>query len=94
MKAVGLKGLAGSNPVDGAKGEIMKYKEFVNWCNERCCDGCWGSKEAMLCITFMNEINKFHFWQRNKIWHELYEKTVVDNIIEPINEKRRELGLI
>ena len=25
----------------------MKYKEFIRWCNERACDGCWGMLEAM-----------------------------------------------
>lgn len=29
----------------------MKFKEFVNWCNERACDGCWGMLEAIACIN-------------------------------------------
>ena len=28
----------------------MKYKEFKEWVQNRLCDGCWGSKEALLCI--------------------------------------------
>ena len=39
----------------------MKFKEFVNWCNERTCDGCWGMLEAMTCIDLINEIRKIPF---------------------------------
>lgn len=53
----------------------MKYKEFVKWCNERACDGCWGIRLAMDCICAMEDINKEFFWQREKTWqkHELYQ---------------------
>lgn len=29
----------------------MKFKEFVNWCNERACDGCWGTLTAINCSS-------------------------------------------
>lgn len=35
----------------------MKFKEFVNWCNERACDGCWGMLEAIACINLKYYIN-------------------------------------
>lgn len=39
----------------------MKFKEFVNWCNERACDGCWGTLTAMACIDLIGEVKKPHF---------------------------------
>ena len=65
----------------------MKFKEFVNWCNERSCDGCWGAKEALICIQVLQIIYKQLFWKREKIWKSYYEKPVTKEIIEPINQK-------
>ena len=59
----------------------MKFKEFVNWCNERACDGCWGMSEAITCIGIMNEVKEKPFWKREKYWKENYEHDVFkDNI--------------
>lgn len=52
----------------------MKFKEFVNWCNERACDGCWGTLTAMTCIDLIKEIRKAPFLKREKIWKENYEQ--------------------
>ena len=46
----------------------MKFKEFVNWCNERACDGYWGMIEAMICIDLIGEIREASFWKREKLW--------------------------
>lgn len=51
----------------------MKFKEFVNWCSERACDGRWGMLEAIACINVINEIMKIQFWKREKFWKENYE---------------------
>lgn len=59
----------------------MKFKEFVNWCNERACDGCWGMLEAIACINLINEIMKIQFWKREKIWKENYEQQVLEEIL-------------
>ena len=34
----------------------MTYKEFKSWCNYRTYDGCWGMKEAIICIGIIREI--------------------------------------
>ena len=65
----------------------MTFKEFTAWCNERACDGRWGMVEAMVCIDLMAEIRKLSFWKREKFWRELYEKRILDEIVEPINQK-------
>lgn len=39
----------------------MKFKEFENWCNERACDGCWGTLTAMVCIDLIGKVKKPHF---------------------------------
>ena len=68
----------------------MTYKEFKNWCNNRACDGCWGMKEAIICIGIIQEIEIMPFWKRNKRWKEL-EKDVVTTLVEPINKKIEEV---
>lgn len=65
----------------------MTFKEFTAWCNEQACDGWWGMVEAMVCIDLMAEIRKLSFWKREKFWRELYEKRILDEIVEPINQK-------
>lgn len=69
----------------------MKFKEFVNWCNERACDGCWGMLVAIACINLINEIMKIQFWKREKIWKENYERQVLEEIINPIEKKLEEM---
>lgn len=71
----------------------MKFKEFVNWCNERACDGCWSMETAILCIGIIEEIRKIPFWRRKKIWAE-QEKFILEEIVQPINQKMKELGLM
>lgn len=70
----------------------MKYKEFVDWCNQRACDGCWSSKTAIYCINLCSYINSFAFWKREKIWKEQFEKVTVRDVVEVINKKRKEMG--
>lgn len=69
----------------------MKYKEFRNWCSDRAADGCWGMNEAIICIGVMSDINALHFWQREKIWNELYKDEIVNKIVKPTNEKIKEV---
>ena len=70
----------------------MKFKEFSDWCNQRACDGCWSMATAIYCIDICSVINSYSFWKREKIWKEQYEEHVVRDIVEVINEKRREMG--
>lgn len=64
----------------------MKYKEFVQWCNQRACDGCWGTEEAIVCIEVMGDIRKEPFWRREKVWRKKFEVFIVDTIVCPTNE--------
>lgn len=68
----------------------MKFKEFVAWCNERTCDGCWGMVTAMTCIDIISSIRKVPFWKRKKIWAGI-EPDVMEQIVNPINAKMAEL---
>lgn len=65
----------------------MTFKEFTSWCNDRACDGCWGMLTAMTCLDLMATVNKIPFWKREKVWREEYEKQILDEIVEPINQK-------
>ena len=64
----------------------MKFKEFVKWCNERAADGCWGMREAVVCIGVMEDIREYPFWKREKIWKERYKDEIVFSIVNPTNE--------
>lgn len=64
----------------------MRFKDFVRWCNERACDGCWGMTEAITCIEIMNQVNKKPFWRREKFWGEKFKEYVEECIVKPINQ--------
>lgn len=36
--------------------EEMTYVEFHEYCNDRACDGRWGMKEAIACISMTEEV--------------------------------------
>lgn len=65
----------------------MKFKEFVQWCNNRASDGCWGMNTAIICIDIVQTLKKIPFWKREKIWREQYENQIVSEIVNPINKK-------
>lgn len=67
----------------------MKYKDFYNWCNERCFDGCWGLTEAIICCNCIKDIQSRPFWRRNKRWQEVGDE-IVTKIVEPTNIKIKE----
>ena len=71
----------------------MKFKEFSNWCNQRTSDGCWGITEAIICCRICRMIYDKPFWKREKFWKEYYENNIVNQIVEPINKKIKELGV-
>lgn len=71
----------------------MTFKEFVIWCNDRACDGCWGMNEAMICIAIVEGVKNKPFWKRKKEWKKL-EDEVVTKIVNPINKKIEELGVL
>jgi hypothetical protein len=59
----------------------MKYKEFVEWCNQRACDGNWNEVMAMFCISIMDTIRPLYFWQREKRWRELNSLCKIEELI-------------
>lgn len=68
----------------------MKFKEFVDWCNDRAADGCWSIATATFCIDIINTILKQPFWKREKFWKSVYEEMIVRDIVYPIEEKIEE----
>lgn len=69
----------------------MKFKEFVDWCNQRACDGCWGMITAMSCIEIIHEVRSKSFWRREKYWKDHYKQQVLSEIVNPINTKIEEM---
>lgn len=80
------------------KVDKMTYQEFRDWCNRRACDGCWGIREALICITAVREVEDAHSWLpwkekklKEKRWQEVEMKyKIMEIIVEPINEYRAE----
>ena len=65
----------------------MTFKTFKDWCNQRACDGCWGMLEAMVCIDLIETVNKQPFWKQEKFWKQEYEQRVLDEVVNPINDR-------
>ena len=49
---------------------------------------------AMVCIDLMEKMRKVPFWKRERVWKEKYEKQVMDEIVNPVEEKMKEPGVI
>ena len=39
----------------------MTYKEFCDYCEDRCCDGMWSYEMALICIQAIECINSIKF---------------------------------
>lgn len=65
----------------------MTFKQFNAWCNDRACDGCWGMLEAMACLDINSKIRDVPFWKREKLWKKEYKEKVLQEIVNPINDK-------
>lgn len=72
----------------------MKYKEFIDWCNQRACDGCWGLQEAVMCLDIIDKVQKTSIFKRKNKWKEV--EPVATEIVTKTNEKIKEVlgGLI
>ena len=64
----------------------MTFKEFVEWCNIRACDGLWGLGHVVAAIDIIQDVRKKPFWKREKYWKEHYEADVISQIVEPVNK--------
>ena len=68
----------------------MKFKQFKQWCNERACDGRWGSHDALYCMNLIENMMKIPWWRRNKTWKKI-ETRVLYAVVNPINQKIQEV---
>lgn len=68
----------------------MEYKDFVRWCNQRACDGCWDYATCLVCIAIMNEIESVPLCKRNKLWREV-RADVEEKAVKPIEERLKKL---
>lgn len=44
-------------------------------------------------VDLIGKMRKVPFWKREKVWKEKYEKQVMDEIVNPIEEKMKKLGI-
>ena len=68
----------------------MTFKEFVEWCNMRACDGLWGLRHVIVAIDVIKDVRKRPFWRREKYWKKYYKESVINLIVDPINKKNRD----
>lgn len=68
----------------------MKYKEFVDWCNDRACDGYWSMMDAVAYIDIMHYIESFPINKREKQFQKLADEI---QLVKFINETQRKYGL-
>ena len=64
----------------------MTFKEFVEWCNMRACDGLWGLYHAIVAIDVIKDVRKRPFWRREKYWEKYYKESVIIQIVDPVNK--------
>lgn len=69
----------------------MTFKEFVAWCNQRACDGCWSIGTVVACLDVIAEVRRKPVWKREKYWKDHYEDMVVEQIVNPINQRIEEV---
>lgn len=67
----------------------MTYKEFIAWCHERACDGCWSIEIATVCLNVITTVKSVPFWQRKKLWLKI--KDNVEAVVSIANDKIKEL---
>lgn len=65
----------------------MTYKEFIAWCNERACDGCWDMETAIHCLNIITVMKSVPFWRRKKLWIAIKNDIEID--VYSTNEKFR-----
>ena len=55
----------------------MTFKDFVEWCNMRACDGIWGRYHAIVAIDVIKDVRKRPFWRQEKYWESIIKKTLL-----------------
>ena len=69
----------------------MTFKEFMEWCNDRACDGVWNLREFMEVVDIVADVMKKRPWRREKYWKKQYESCVMQQIVIPINKRIEEI---
>ena len=70
---------------------MMKFKEFLEWANDRAADGFWSYQIAVVSSAIIDDVRKIPFWKRERIWRDKFEKDVLDELVTPVNERIEQL---
>lgn len=72
----------------------MTYKEFMNWCYDRSCDGLWYVDIGIQCCRIADVLYSVPLWKRKQLWDNLNaDNFIVKNFVEPVNQRISE-GII
>lgn len=63
----------------------MTHKQFINWCNERACDGLWDFITAITCLNIIEQMKRTPFYKKKKKWKE-FEATAIE-LVNAINAR-------
>lgn len=64
----------------------MTYKQFIQWCNNRACDGRWSINAFIVCKSIIKNIEHLPFWKRKKEWLKIKDEVEKD-IVSVTNKK-------
>ena len=66
---------------------MITFKEFVDFCNDRACDGCWNMIASSQCISIINDCRNHSLFKakQEKYFHENYADSVNDFAPEAIH---------
>lgn len=65
----------------------MRYKEFIQWCEDRNSDGLIEKEAQNACNRILYMINLYGEHKREGEWKK-FESSVLENIVKPTNKLR------
>lgn len=65
----------------------LTYRQFKDWCNERCCDGRWSAMHALIAINIIEAMDKQSFWKKNSEWENNWKQYAIQLVssVENVN---------
>ena len=74
--------------------EKLTYRQFKDWCNERCCDGKWSAMHALIAIKLIDIMENQTFWKKNSEWENNWKQYAMQLIssVENANTELKECG--
>lgn len=56
--------------IDVIPSKYMRYKDFINWCDERDAAKNWEKGTQAACVEIIVLVNRVPFWNREREWRK------------------------